>query len=857
MGNEERKMKREERQSKKAPHKFNIFYIFICYFLFTILSCENPFIIAIVEPKTVSFESNGGSSVESQTVYKGQQIKRPSDPSRSGYTFDAWYSDNGTFLQEWDFSVIPTGDITLYAKWNPDSGAFTITFDKNGGDIDANPASITVNEGSLITAPEPPARADFNFAGWYTEAECINIWDFDTDTVTANITLYAKWEFDGDPVIRSAAITVISPIANAAPNTTANGAGNFTVSAVTWTPAASAFTAGVQYTASVTLTAKTYYYFAEDAGFTATVNGYPANVANNAGDTVTISYQFGPAPDITGISIKTQPNLVYTHGQTLNLSALVVTLTYGGDAHTEDVAFAAFAGKNISESPVHGTALVRMTHNGTTVTVRIGDYTADTNPLTVNKAIPAAITWPVASAITYGAALSTSTLTGGSTTGIFAWQTGATIPTVTNSGYNVVFTPSDTDNYDWSNITLTQAVAITVNPAPIASAVLSVTAPANGGTPAITASGTGNFTVGTVTWSPSAATFTTGVQYTVIITLTANANYTFTGGLATRTINGNTATPSNNTGASVTLSWQFAAIPAGPTWTAVTNSTFDTSSISAIAYGNNRFIAGGSYGRMAYSADGVTWTAITGTDITFNYNDINAIAYGNNTWVAVGYSGKMAYSTNGITWTAVADSTFDTSSIRAIAYGNNRFVAVGDSGKMAYSTDNGVTWTAVTNSTINISYQIASIAYGNNRFVAGSNGGTMAYSADGITWTAVTNSTFGVYGILAIAYGNNRWVAVGNSGKMAYSSDGISWTAVTDSTFGTGTSGYIYGIAYGGGRFVAVGASDKMAYSTDGVNWTAVADSTFGTSSIRAIAYGNNRFVAVGDSGKMAYSNEQ
>jgi len=86
--------------------------------LLVIFSCENPLIQRIVEPRTASFESNGGSIVESQTVFKDRPVRRPSDPSRSGYTFDAWYSNNETFLQEWDFAVIPNADITLYAKWN-------------------------------------------------------------------------------------------------------------------------------------------------------------------------------------------------------------------------------------------------------------------------------------------------------------------------------------------------------------------------------------------------------------------------------------------------------------------------------------------------------------------------------------------------------------------------------------------------------------------------------------------------------------------------------------------------------------------------------------------------------------------
>jgi len=80
--------------------------------------------------------------------------------------------------------------------------------------------------------------------------------------------------------------------------------------------------------------------------------------------------------------------------------------------------------------------------------------------VTVSKANPA--TWPTATAITYGAALSTSALTGGTTgIGTFAWTTPTTIPNVTNNGYSVTFTPTDAANYNIA----AQNVNITVNKA--------------------------------------------------------------------------------------------------------------------------------------------------------------------------------------------------------------------------------------------------------------------------------------------------------------------------------------------------------------------------------------------------------
>jgi len=303
-------------------------------------------------------------------------------------------------------------------------------------------------------------------------------------------------------------------------------------------------------------------------------------------------------------------------------------------------------------------------------------------------------------------------------------------------------------------------------------------------------------------------------------------------------------------------------------WTAVSNSTFGTSGIIAITYGNNKFVAGGGNGKMAYSTDGgETWTAVTNS--TFGDSSIKAIAYGNGKFVAVGYDGKMAVSTDGgITWTAVTQSVFS-SYIYAIAYGNNKFVAVGSGGKMAYSTDGGTTWTAVTDSKFD-SNSINAIAYGSNgstsKFVAVGNNGKMATSTDGTTWTAVENSKFGRDNnfIYSIAYGNGIFVAGGEEGKIAYAKINTNWMSANTGTIfdifylGENRKGTISPIAYGNGKFVACGNGGKMAVSTDGgETWTAVADSKFGTDSISAIAYdGSKRFVAGGSNGKIAYSDD-
>jgi len=300
----------------------------------------------------------------------------------------------------------------------------------------------------------------------------------------------------------------------------------------------------------------------------------------------------------------------------------------------------------------------------------------------------------------------------------------------------------------------------------------------------------------------------------------------------------------------------------GKTWTAVdTYSIFGSVDIFAIAYGNGRFVAGGTGGKMATSTDGIRWTTVS--DNKLGDYPIYVIAYGNGRFVVSSAFSKMAISTNGTTWTAASNDIFvNQIIITAIAYGNNKFVAVGSRGRMATSTD-GATWTAVSNNVFSTAFDtsIYTIAYGNNRFVAGGTGGKMATSTNGTSWTAVdVGRIFGTSTIVEIAYGNGKFVASASDGKLATSTDGTTWTAVDVSRI-FGTSG-IYSIAYGNGKFVAACGEGRMATSTNGTTWTTETTSAFNyvengktyTTGVQGIAYGNNKFVAVGRHyGRMAY----
>lgn len=68
---------------------------------------------------------------------------------------------------------------------------YTVTFDKNGHGT--APAAQEVKKGYKATAPTAPTAEGYTFGGWYKEKAATNAWDFSTDTVTKDVTLYAKW----------------------------------------------------------------------------------------------------------------------------------------------------------------------------------------------------------------------------------------------------------------------------------------------------------------------------------------------------------------------------------------------------------------------------------------------------------------------------------------------------------------------------------------------------------------------------------------------------------------------------------------------------------------------------------------
>ncbi len=84
-----------------------------------------------------------------------------------------------------------------------------VTFDAGEG-VEVAPA--TVDYGGLLTAPEAPKQKGYTFEGWYKDAELTEPWNFETDVIEDDTTLYAKWT-EGAPSLFDSIPVIVWPVA--------------------------------------------------------------------------------------------------------------------------------------------------------------------------------------------------------------------------------------------------------------------------------------------------------------------------------------------------------------------------------------------------------------------------------------------------------------------------------------------------------------------------------------------------------------------------------------------------------------------------------------------------------------------
>ena len=105
------------------------------------------------------------------------------EPTKENYTFAGWYNGNEKF----DFTTVPTGDVTLTAKWTAKD--YEVRFITEHSDA---PDSQNVPYNKTATNPGELTAEGYTFDGWYADEAHNTKFDFSTP-ITSNTTVYAKW----------------------------------------------------------------------------------------------------------------------------------------------------------------------------------------------------------------------------------------------------------------------------------------------------------------------------------------------------------------------------------------------------------------------------------------------------------------------------------------------------------------------------------------------------------------------------------------------------------------------------------------------------------------------------------------
>lgn len=127
------------------------------------------------EPTVTKFIDNDKNSKFAELV---------PEPTKENHTFAGWYNGNEKF----DFTTVPTGDVTLTAKWTAND--YYVSFVTEHG---KTPTSQNVKYNGTADDPGKLSAEGYTFVGWYADDNYSKKFDF-TQPIKRNTKVYAKWE---------------------------------------------------------------------------------------------------------------------------------------------------------------------------------------------------------------------------------------------------------------------------------------------------------------------------------------------------------------------------------------------------------------------------------------------------------------------------------------------------------------------------------------------------------------------------------------------------------------------------------------------------------------------------------------
>jgi uncharacterized repeat protein (TIGR02543 family) len=144
------------------------------------------------DPFTVTYQEHGGTTVSDSEFVSGGTVTLPARPTRAGYTFDGWFTEQTGGTKYGATSTPPDGNLVVHAQWTQISAntVFTVTYEEYGGTTVPN---ATFLSGGTVTLPPAPTRAGYTFDGWFTEQTDGTMFNASFSPPAENLVVHAQW----------------------------------------------------------------------------------------------------------------------------------------------------------------------------------------------------------------------------------------------------------------------------------------------------------------------------------------------------------------------------------------------------------------------------------------------------------------------------------------------------------------------------------------------------------------------------------------------------------------------------------------------------------------------------------------
>jgi hypothetical protein len=184
--------------------KSRLQFLLLCISTITLfVSCDKD--DEIPEKVTISFETNGGTTVQTIEMGYNTIATKPGNPTKANAKFWNWYTD-AELKHVFDFTQPLKSDITLYAKW---ISTYNVMYETFGGTIFS---PDTVNAGDFLQPLDiVPKKTGFKFLNWYADAALSVVFDYNLP-INANTAIYAKYSDTFTVAFDSRGGTSVQPV---------------------------------------------------------------------------------------------------------------------------------------------------------------------------------------------------------------------------------------------------------------------------------------------------------------------------------------------------------------------------------------------------------------------------------------------------------------------------------------------------------------------------------------------------------------------------------------------------------------------------------------------------------------------